>query len=192
MNLTLPKPTLRGERVLLRPFTTDDLEAYLLLLTDPEGLRLTGTQASFTREQTEGWLAKIAAQPGRYDLAITLEETGELIGEVVVNDLDGDNRLANLRVGLRAAYTGRGYGTEAMRLMIAFAFEQIGLHRLELEVFDFNPRAQHVYEHKLGFRREGVLRDVLYLDGRYHSAIVMSLLEDEYRASKAAQPQPVS
>ena len=54
------------------------------------------------------------------------------------------------------------------------------MHRIELEVYDFNPRAQHVYE-KAGFMREGVRREVLLWDGEYHDAIVMSILEDEFR-----------
>ena len=55
----------------------------------------------------------------------------------------------------------------------------IDLHRIELEVYDFNPRAAHVYE-KAGFVREGVRRDVLYWQGHYHDAITMSILKPEY------------
>ncbi|GAB4194144.1 MAG: GNAT family protein [Roseiflexaceae bacterium] len=177
----MEKPTLRSARVTLRPIRLDDIDAYLALLQDEEGLRLTGTQATFTREQTEGWLRTIAEREDRVDLAIVPAGADELVGEVVLNKIDPDNRSANIRIGIRQPHTGRGYGSEAMRLMLGYAFEQLRLHRVDLEVFLFNPRALHVYE-KLGFKREGVLRDVILLDGVYHDAIVMSMLEDEYRA----------
>ncbi len=176
----MTKPTLRGERVTLRPLRPDDIDAYLALVQDEEGLRLTGTQARFTREQTEGWLRTVAGREDRVDLAIVPQGAEELVGEVVLNEIDADNRSANIRIGISQPHTGRGYGSEAMRLMLGHAFGQLGLHRVSLEVYSFNPRALHVYE-KLGFRREGVLRDVLLLDGIHHDAIVMSVLEDEYR-----------
>jgi RimJ/RimL family protein N-acetyltransferase len=119
------------------------------------------------------------------DLAIVPHDLQELIGEVVLNNIDTTNRSASVRIGIRAAYTNRGYGSAALGLMLAYAFEDLQLHRVELEVFAFNSRAIHVYE-KLGFHREGVLRDVLYADNTYHDAIVMSMLDHEYRARVAA------
>jgi RimJ/RimL family protein N-acetyltransferase len=63
--------------------------------------------------------------------------------------------------------------------MLDYGIRQLHLYRIELEVYDFNPRAQHVYE-KVGFVQEGIRRDVLLWKGVYHSAIVMSILADEY------------
>jgi RimJ/RimL family protein N-acetyltransferase len=63
--------------------------------------------------------------------------------------------------------------------MLEYGFNVLELHRIDLEVFAFNPRAIHVYE-KLGFKREGVRREVLLLEGTYHDSIVMGLLRYEY------------
>ncbi|WP_371413714.1 GNAT family N-acetyltransferase [Virgibacillus sp. Bac330] len=63
--------------------------------------------------------------------------------------------------------------------IINYGFEQLNLHRIELEVFDFNTRARKSYE-KLGFKQEGIRREVLFYDGEYHHAIMMSILKDEY------------
>ena len=175
----LEKPTIEGERVLLRPARPEDAEAYLALTEDQESMRLTGTQRSFTREDVARWLAAIAERDDRIDLAIVVRATGELVGEVVLNEYDPTNRSANIRIGLLTAHANKGYGSEALRLMVAHAFERVGLHRLELGVFAFNPRAIHVYE-KLGFRREGVRRDALLWDGAFHDQIDMAILEDEY------------
>ncbi len=78
-------------------------------------------------------------------------------------------------------YWGKGYGTDAMRVLMRLAFDRMNLHRLWLQVHDFNQRAIASYE-KCGFKRWGMLRDGKFSRGRYHDTIVMGILESEYRA----------
>jgi len=78
------------------------------------------------------------------------------------------------------AQRGGGYGTEAMRLACRFAFEEMGLERVELETFEFNTRAVRSYE-KVGFVVEGTKRRGAYLGGRFYDVIVMGLLREELR-----------
>ena len=78
-------------------------------------------------------------------------------------------------------YWSKGYGTDATRTLLDFAFGELGLHRVELEVNDFNPRAVRAYE-KAGFKRDGVLRDSLYREGKFHDVFVMSILREEWDA----------
>jgi len=82
----------------------------------------------------------------------------------------------------QAQQFGKGVGTEATRLVVKFAFESLQLHRLELEVYDYNPRAKHVYE-KVGFVQEGVKRDAAFLYDAYRNVIIMSMLETDYHNS---------
>ena len=77
-------------------------------------------------------------------------------------------------------------GTWLTRRMVRFAFEELHLHRLELEVFSFNPRAQRVYE-KAGFHKEGVRRDAVLDNGRYADVILMAVLEEEWREQNKNQ-----
>lgn len=85
------------------------------------------------------------------DYAITLADDPRYRGEVVLNNIDWTNRSSNFRIAISgAANRGKGYGTEAAQLVLEHAFDTLKLHRVELEVFDFNPHAQHVYK-KLGF-----------------------------------------
>lgn len=76
---------------------------------------------------------------------------------------------------------GKGYGTEAMKLLISYIFEQMNMNRVKLYVFSFNERAIKSYE-KTGFKVEGVLRQELYRDGKYYDVIQMSILKREYEA----------
>jgi len=177
------KHIIEGKSILLRPAKESDLEAYFAFLQDTEMNLLTGSQKAFTREEIEAWIRKISVKnEDRFDSIIILKETGELLGEVVLNDIDHTNKSANIRIGIQGTqHRGKGYGTEALLLLLRYGFEKLNLHRVHLGVYVFNPRAIHVYE-KIGFHREGVERDALYMDGKFHDLITMSMLEDEFDA----------
>lgn len=179
------KPSLEGEMIKLRPIRAEDADAVWDMVQDPEGSRLTGTSTTFTRAQIDAWCATVAELDDRIDLAITANGSDEYLGEIVLNDIDTVVRRANLRLVMRPGSRGRGYGTEAIQLMLGLAFDGLGLHRVDLDVLSVNPRARALYEN-LGFRVEGRLRDA-YRDGeRWCDGIVMGLLEDEYRAGQIA------
>ncbi|MEV4823624.1 GNAT family protein [Micromonospora sp. NPDC049274] len=175
------KPTLTGERVILRPFVVDDVATFLAAVADPEVARLTGSPADDApdEEMTRSWYGSRNAQTDRLDLAVVDRATGACVGEVVLNDWDPDNRSCNFRTLLTAAGRDRGLGTEAVRLVVGYGFESLGLHRIALEVFSFNPRARRVYE-KVGFVVEGVLRQVLRDGDDWIDAKVMSILAPEW------------
>ena len=79
-------------------------------------------------------------------------------------------------------YWGKGYGTDAMRVLLRIAFDKMNLHRVHLDVHAFNERAVACYK-RLGFKQEGVMREYHYGKGRYHDTIMMGLLASEYRAA---------
>jgi RimJ/RimL family protein N-acetyltransferase len=113
-------------------------------------------------------------------LLIAANDTDELVGDVALQDIDPMNRNANVRIALLRERTGRGYGSEALRLILEYGFGILNLHRIELNVFAYNEKAIAAYE-KLGFRREGVQREALYYDHQYHDSVLMSILAREYR-----------
>ncbi len=181
----MEKPTLQGEMLVLRPIRATDVDAMWDMLDDAEGNRLTGTTERFTRDQIERWCATRESAQGRYDFAVTVHGSDEFRGEIVLNEIDETTRSANLRLAMRPSFRGRGYGTEGIQLVLGFAFDGLGLHRVELDVLSINTRAKSLYEN-LGFQLEGRRRDA-YRDGDgYCDAIIMAMLEDEYRASQPA------
>lgn len=174
-------PVLTGTRVRLEPLTPAVLGPYWAALQEPENLRLTGSHATFTREQAANWLATRAYQHDRADWAAVRIADGTYLGEVVINELDPSNGTANFRIMLAGPRVyGNGYGTEITRLAVAYALDTVGLFRLDLEVFDINARAVRTYE-KCGFRHEGRRRGALLLEGRRHDALVMSILRTDPR-----------
>lgn len=177
------KPTLRGELVTLRPIRAEDADLVdLILRTDDEVARLTGSVHSSTerpagmpierlREIYGAW----AVADDRLVLAVVDNATGGLVGEVVLNDWDEPNQSCGFRAFIGAAGRGRGLGTEATRLVVEHGLATMDLHRISLEVYDFNPRARHVYE-KVGFVHEGTGREALRFDDRWIDVHFMAIL----------------
>ncbi|WP_255509980.1 GNAT family N-acetyltransferase [Micromonospora sp. AP08] len=179
------KPTLTGDRVLLRPFVDDDLAAFEEILADPEVARLTGSPPGEGLEpaRLRAWYGTRNSQQDRLDLAVVDRATGACVGEVVLNEWDRHNDSCNFRTLIGPAGRDRGLGTEAVRLVVGYGFEQLGLHRIGLEVFAFNPRARRAYE-KVGFVAEGTLRQVLRDGDGWVDATVMSILAEEWAAHR--------
>lgn len=172
---------LETKRIYLRPFESTDVDIYFPGLFDAEMRRLTGTQNSFTRTQVERYIENAAQDDSRLMLLIALQENDQIIGEIALMDMHTKNLSAHIRIAIdHIEHQGKGYGSEALLLMLNYGFGICNLHRIELEVYAFNQRAIRTYE-KLGFQREGVRREALYYNHQYHDAIQMSMLENEFR-----------
>lgn len=179
--------TLLTGRLRLEPLGPAHFEGAWAALQDQESRRLTGTHAEFTQEQIRSWLATRADQEDRADWAVIRLDDGAYLGEVVLNDLDAPNASVGFRIALASAEVfGRGYGTEATRAVVGHALDELGLHRIGLEVFEFNPRAQRVYE-KCGFVVEGRHRDALWWNGEWVDVVCMGILAGDPRNQVAPE-----
>lgn len=183
------KPTLHGALVTLRPYSDADLPHLARAIADGEVQRLTGsthlshwTDGEFSAPdgRLREWYATRNHQADRLDLMIVDRAIDQCMGEVVLNEWDEGNGSCNFRILIGPNGRDRGLGSEATRLLVDYAFTHLPLHRIELEVFAFNPRAQRVYE-KAGFVVEGRRRDALLFDGERIDAIMMSILKPEWR-----------
>lgn len=150
---------------------------------DKKIARLTGCKEVFTKKEVTSFFLKSLEKKDRYFFLIIAPDR-KIIGESVINEIDWDLRCANFRIALfHTSEYGKGIGTWATEVTRDFAFETLKLHRLELDVFSFNPRAEKVYA-KAGFKREGILRDAIKDGDTYADDILMSILEDEWRVLK--------
>lgn len=190
------KPTIVGDRIVLRPMVADDAEHMWADAHDDEITYFTGSHGEFERDQILQWCASRAEQTDRLDLAVAGRESGRWLGEVVINQWDPDNRSCNFRIALSADARNRGLGTEATQLIVDYVFDHIDeppVNRISLDVYDFNPRGLAVYE-KVGFLPEGVLREALFWKGEFHDSIIMSILrrDRERRHAEAATERAAS
>ncbi|WGW13527.1 GNAT family protein [Saxibacter everestensis] len=177
----LETPTLSTQRLVLQPLGPVHVESAWQSLFDGEAMRLTGTHATFSKEQVLRHLEQVAQSSDRLDWAVIRQADRAYIGEVVLNDLDSSNQSMNFRIALFGEdIHGHGYGTEVTRAVVDYGLEVVRLHRIGLDVYDFNPRARRTYE-KSGFIQEGVQRGTLRWDGAWHDSIMMSILATDPR-----------
>ncbi|MBT2502049.1 GNAT family N-acetyltransferase [Curtobacterium sp. ISL-83] len=174
------QPTLTTERLTLVQLGPEHLDASFAALDDLDAMRLTGTRGTFTRERVRAHLERLPGAGDRADFAIT-DRSGAYLGEVVLNELEEDDLAMNYRIALAGpSLRGRGYGTEAGRAVVDWGFDVVGLHRISLEVYAFNPAAQRSYA-KIGFVVEGRARDALRWDGEWVDAVRMAMLDSDPR-----------
>ncbi len=173
---------LSGKRVYLRPLEKEDLPRLQKWANDPEIRRLTGEVAPMNGANAEAFYGRVLEDRERAWFIIVLRESDRPIGEAGLLRMFPAWRTTDLSMilGDKAAW-GKGYGTEAMRLLLDYAFGCLNFHRVAIGVVGFNAPALAFYE-RVGFRREGVQREGYFYNHAYHDFVMMSILEDEDRA----------
>jgi RimJ/RimL family protein N-acetyltransferase len=154
-----------------------DSEYVRLLDNDPPRLQ--------SVKSTKTWLEKEMAE-GKIPYFFTIRTLSDdrLIGFIGLFGIEWNNGSAWVGIGLgEREYWGKGYGTDAMRLAMRYAFDELNLHRVSLGVFEYNPRAVRAYE-KAGFKLEGRGRQMLHRDGKRADILFMGLLHDEWKDMK--------
>ncbi len=173
---------LRGQSVRLTALRNGDVATIACWEEDAAYLRL--LNASPARPRTEpairAWLDEIDKDNNQLMFAIRPIDDDRLIGTAGFDGIDWSNRVAGFAIGLgdRADW-GQGHGFEATHLALAFAFNELNMHRIQLTVFHYNRRAVALYE-RCGFRREGVFREYLQRDGQRHDMVLYGLLRPEW------------
>jgi len=151
---------------------------------DSEYMRLgdSGAARTFSKRTTREWFDKDLEKerPDQFPFAIHTLEDDHLIGDVGLGDVQWTHSDAFVGIGLgERAYWDKGYGTDAMQVILRYAFTELNLHRVSLNVFEYNPRAMKSYE-KAGFSYEGKMRKMLHRDGKRWDIVFMGILREEW------------
>lgn len=176
---------LTGERVELRAHDRRYFPLYATWYADREIWRLTSWSATPLGRRAVERLFEDRELSHSYDsFAVHRRDEPEPIGVISLMNLSETHASSDLSIILgRPEDRARGYGAEAIELILRYAFEERGLHRVALSVFAFNAVALAAYK-KIGFREEGRLQDAIFRDGDYHDAILMSILAPDWRRDR--------
>lgn len=176
-------PHIVGDRIVLREYRDSDIDYIRQWVNDPE---ITNTLSDnflypHTKYETESFFRTVVEGKSRNkSFIIAAKDSLEYIGQIDLYRMDWRNRFALLAIVIgRKEYLGKGYGSEAIQLLQKFAFEELNLNRIELEVYEYNERAYKCYL-KCGFIEEGRYRKKMYKQGKYWDSICMSILKSEY------------
>ena len=175
-----------GEHIRLTALTKEDMPQVARWFRDAGLLRLWNADAA--KPASEAGLIKQLEEMDKRDnafgFAIRPIEGEELLGYIELEGILWSHQVAWIAIGIGdRANWGRGYGREAMTLVLDFAFRELNLYRIQLSVFEYNDRAIALYE-KLGFQREGVFREMLHRDGRRYDMYLYGLLRHEWEARR--------
>lgn len=171
-----------GKKVRLRALCKDDLPRVREIINDPEVARFLsrGFVFPYRAEDEEVWYAGLDANSAtQYAYAIESLGDGALIGVCGIMDIHPVHRNAVAGLFLGRPHWGRGCGTDGLDVLLGLCFEELNLHKVKLQVFDFNERAIRCYE-RLGFAREGVFREEVFRHGAYRDQIQMALLREDW------------
>ena len=175
-------PFLVGDKIYLRPLERDDARVITPWINDPEVTCNLLIYRPMSLHQEEEYLEKLGKSED-VPLGIVLRDGDRLIGSAALHNIDYKNGQCSfgIVIGVKEEW-GKGHGTEATRLFVDFAFRTLNLHRVWLHVYEYNARAIRAYE-KVGFQREGTLRQSRYHDGRYWNTLTMGILRSEWKSS---------
>lgn len=185
----LERNILRGKTVRLTAVEKEDLGTVGRWYEDAGFARLFDAipAAPKSAAQLAEWLDGVQKDKSGFLFAIRPVDEDTLLGYVELDGILWSNGNAWIGLGLgQRDNWGKGYGTEALQLTLAFAFDELNLHRVQLSVFAYNKRAIALYE-KLGFVREGVYREHIRRDGQFYDMFLYGLLRREWQGQAEAQ-----
>lgn len=141
-----------------------------------------------SRETAQKWIEKQVAEQQIINFAIRALADNRLLGDVGLGRPRWNHGDTFLGIGIgERDFWGKGYGSDAIRVMLRYAFAELNLRRVSLGVYEYNSRAVRCYE-KVGFRHEGRIRQYMSREGRRWDLIYMGILKEEWLAANANHP----
>jgi RimJ/RimL family protein N-acetyltransferase len=178
---------LSSERLQLRKMEESDIETYHSWRNDLDVMKTTNLSLDlYTLNETRSFVENIILySTSSKSYIIEQRDRNIPIGVTSLINIDTKNRNAECIIDIgEKEYWGMGYGTEALKMLLDYAFLELNLHRVSLRVFSLNERAIHIYK-KLGFVQEGVIRESLYRNGKWQDIITMGILKGEYLSAQS-------
>ncbi|TVT28475.1 GNAT family N-acetyltransferase [Amycolatopsis rhizosphaerae] len=180
-----PTYPIKTARLILRPFTPDDLAAFHAVYTHPDVTRFLDREPRTRAESAALLAAKVQGtaltRPGQtLAIAIELVETGELIGDLTLHWLDGEAGNGEVAIALHPRHQGSGYAAEALIELMRLGFEDLALHRMFGRCDARNVASASLME-ALGLRREAHLRENERIRGEWRDELVYAILATEWR-----------
>lgn len=173
---------LTGKLVRLREYREEDIKVAQRYMNDPDTIKSLGIRVPFpfTYADEKKFVEDNSAFKDEYNFAIESLDEPRYIGGCGMHNLDWKNSKVGVGIAIGdKRLRGKGYGTDAMKVLVNFIFNEMNINKIKLGVFAFNEGAIRCYE-KVGFQREAIFKKELYRSGKFHDVIYMSIFRDDY------------
>lgn len=169
-----------GDNIYLSPMNIEDAAEYVSWVSDPSiSDKLHNTSKIFNLINEREWIESCLKE-GRYSFAIIRKRDNKLIGNCGFNDINHIDRTATIGIFIgKSENQNKGYGSEALKILLNYGFGVLNLNNIDLHVFDFNEKAIACYK-KVGFKEYGRRHDAYYVNGEYHDIISMEILKKDF------------
>lgn len=170
-----------GKKILLRAYKESDIEESLHLINNPSILNfLSGeTILPFSLENQKEFIINcMKNRTSTFNFAIEEIATGKYIGGCGINSYNSKNRNVTIGLWIGEPYHGKGYGSDTLRTLCNFIFNEMNIFKIKLDYFSFNEKGRRCYD-SVGFKVEGVRRKEIFRFGKYHDIIDMGLFKEE-------------
>ncbi len=167
---------IKYENITLRAIEESDLELLKDMINDPEiENMMTGFSFPVSTYEHKKWFNTLSNEHNKLRLIVDTKEHGA-IGIVMLTNIDWKNRNAEFHIKITGKHNlrGKGYGTNATKALLKYAFEQLNMHCIYSNIIEYNIASQRLTE-KCGFKQEGILRDRVYKNGKYNNIVVSSI-----------------
>lgn len=172
---------LKGQKVILRPIRLSDAPRFVKWFNDPEVHRFLNFRSLTLKQERKFIRERLKSDPKDHVQLCVDALDGTHIGTVALESISREQKRAVFGIVIGdKKYWNRGFGTEAARLILDYGFQKLKLHRVELDVYSYNPRAIKVYKN-LGFKLEGKKREHALWRGKYYNAYLMGILDREWK-----------
>lgn len=171
-----------GNRIRLTAITETDLPTVTTWYSDGDFLRLLDAIPAMPRTQDELKSEFLGGKSNNtFRFAIRKLDSEQIIGIIQLQSILWNHGVSWVAIELGPEYRSQGYGQEAMKLCLKFAFHELNLHRVQLSVFSYNESGIGAYE-KVGFKQEGTYREFLFRDGKRYDMLLYGILRNEWEA----------
>ena len=168
-----------GQKTRLRRIEREDIPTFVRWFNAPEVREFLIMNRPISKAEEEQWFERQLGKENQEIFAIETAD-GVHIGNIGLHDISWVHRHAELGIVIgEKEYWGQGYGSDAIRTLLRFAFQEMNLHRVYLRVYEDNARGIRAYE-KCGFQHEGRMREAIFRQGRYYDELRMGILCHEF------------
>lgn len=166
-----------GEKVILRAVETADRDILKSLINDPEiEGQLGGKSFPVSDFTQENWIKSLAQEQNVSRYMVVSRESNETAGTIIMNDIDYVNGNAQIHIKLKPQFQGKGLGTDAIKLLVKYAFQELRLECIYAYIIDYNQASLKLVE-ACGFEIEGRLRKRIFKNGTFYDQYAVSILK---------------
>lgn len=171
---------IEGERVDLRTVEMEDIDFLKKNINDPKIRKYLDQSSPYNQIREKEFIENTSKSEDQIHFLITDSEDDERLGMISLMDINKTIGKAEIGLWITSEHQEEGFGTEASKLVTKYGFEELRLNRIYARVYDHNPRSISIWE-KLDYRKEGILREAGYKDGRFVNLLIYGILKKEWK-----------